>query len=124
MDRKAVVAGLKAYKGIEDDIKSKLRFAREIDKDRAKYKKEAEELRCVRREMISCLNALPQLERECIWDHYIMGDIWVRISQKRNYSEKQVRNIANRGLKQLERLFAGQPRLVRFCRSVKGSNTY
>lgn len=123
MDRKTVVAGLKAYKGIEDDIKSKLRFAREIDKDRAKYKKEVEELRCVRRDMIRCLNDLPQLERECIWDHYIMGHVWLRISQKRNYSEKQIRNIANRGLERLGKSFSGLPRLVKFCRSAEGSNT-
>lgn len=122
MDRKTVIAGLKAYKRIEDDIRHKELFASEVE-DGAQYLKEAEKLRKVKREMIRCMNDLPQLERDCVWSHYIKGDMWVRISQKYAYSERQIRNISNRGIDHLGKSLSRRPDVVRFCRAAKEQDT-
>ena len=122
MDRRMVIAGLKAYKGIETDIRHKELFASEVE-DGAQYLKEAEKLRRVKREIIKCMNDLPQLERDCIWSHYIKGEMWVRISQKYAYSERQVRNISNRGIDRLGKAFSRRSDLARFCRDAEGKDT-
>ena len=122
MDRKIVIAGLKAYKSIEEDAKQKELFAAEVE-DGKQYLKEAEKLRKVKREMIRCMNDLPQLERDCVWSHYIKGEMWVRICQKYAYSERQIRNISNRGIDHLGRSFSRRPDVVRFCRAAKEQDT-
>ena len=122
MDRKTVIAGLRAYKRIEDDIKHKELFASEVE-DGAQYLKEAEKLRRIKREIIRHLNDLPQMERDCIWSHYIKGEMWVRISQKYAYSERQVRNISNRGIDRLGKAFSRRSDLARFCRDAEGKDT-
>lgn len=122
MERKTVVAGLRAYKHIEDDIRQKLMFAREAEDDR-QLLKEADELRNVRREIIRCLNDLPQLERDCIWRHYIQGERWVRICQKYAYSERQIRNISNRGLNRLGSAFSKRANIRRFCAAAETWDT-
>jgi DNA-directed RNA polymerase specialized sigma24 family protein len=119
MDRAMVKAGLRAYKGIDEDIGQKLGFAKE-DEDGKQYVREAEELRRVKREIIRCLNELPQLERDCIWRHYVNGEMWVRICQKYAYSERQIRNISNRGLDRLGKAFSRRAILRRYCQEAKG----
>lgn len=122
MDRRTVIAGLKAYKRIEADIQHKELFAAEVE-DGAQYLKEAEKLRKVKREIIKCMNDLPQLERDCIWSHYIKGEMWVRISQKYAYSERQIRNISNRGIDRLGKAFSRRSDVVQFCRSSVDADT-
>ena len=122
MNRKTVIAGLRAYKRIEEDIRHKELFASEVE-DGARYLAEAEKLRKVKREIIRCLNELPQLERDCIWSHYIKGDFWVRICQKYAYSERQIRNISNRGIDCLGKAFSRRPDVERFCRASEGADT-
>lgn len=122
MERKTVIAGLRAYKDIENDIQQKMLFAKEAGEGGA-YEKEAAMLRRVKLGMIQCLNDLPQLERECIWEHYVKGKLWVWICQKHAYSERQIRNISNRGLNRLGKAFSGRPELARFCARAAARDT-
>lgn len=118
MDRLTVKAGLRAYKHIDEDIRQKLEFAKAAE-DGKQYEREAEELRKVKREFIRCLNELPQLERDCIWRHYVNGEMWVRISTKYAYSERQIRNIAVRGLDRLGKGISRRAVLKRFFQGAK-----
>ncbi len=122
MERKTVIAGLRAYRGIENAINQKMVFAEETE-ERGKYEREASELRRVKSGILQCLNELPQMERDCLWRHYIKGEVWVRICQKYAYSERQIRNISNRGLIRLGIIFSGIPELVRFCEQSEGRDT-
>ena len=118
MERKTVIAGLRAYKGIEDDVRQKIAYAGEVE-DGETYLREAEDLRHIRREIIRCMNELPQLERDCIWRHYIHTEKWVWICRKYAYSERQIRNISNRGLERLGRAFEKQPAVAAFCAGAR-----
>ena len=122
MDRKTVIAGLRAYRSIEQGIKQKMLFAQEVEEG-GKYEREADELRKVKQGIIQCLNDLKQMERDCIWEHYIRGTLWVWICQKHAYSEKQIRNISNRGLDRLGKAFSERPELVRFCQQEAAKDT-
>lgn len=122
MDRKTVIAGLRAYKYIDGNIKSKLLFAQESGEEE-KYEREAAELRSVKRKILAGLNELPQLERDCVWRHYIHGERWVRISRKYAYSEKQIRNISGRGLDRLGKAFDQCGEVARFCRAEEQEDT-
>lgn len=123
MERKTVIAGLRAYKSVERDIKQKMIFAKEAEEG-GEYEREADMLRRVKQGMIRCLNDLPQLERDCIWEHYVKGELWVRICQKHAYSERQIRNISNRGLNRLGKAFSSRPELARFCEQTAAKDTY
>lgn len=123
MDRKTVIAGLRAYRSIESDIRQKMVFAQEAEEG-GEYEKEAAVLRRVKQGMIRCLNDLPQLERDCIWEHYVRGQKWVWICQKHTYSERQIRNISNRGLDRLGKAFSKRPELARFCELTAAKDTY
>lgn len=123
MERKTVIAGLRAYRSIESDIRQKMLFAKEAG-ECGEYKKEAAALGRVKRAMIRCLNDLPQLERDCLWEHYVKGELWVRICQKHAYSERQIRNISNRGLDRLGKSFSKRPELARFCERTAAKDTY
>ena len=122
MDRKIVIAGLKAYRGIEHEISRKMLFAQETNDE--SYEREAETLRKIKQEIIRCLNDLPQLERDCLWEHYVRSELWVRICRKYAYSERQIRNISNRGLDRLGRAISERPELVQFCKTMAGDDTY
>lgn len=119
MDRKTAASVLRAYSGIDRDIKSKMLFAQESG-DRSRYEREADDLRQVKRDIIAALNELPHLERNCLWDHYIKGELWVRISQKYAYSERQIRNIAGSGLDRLVKAFDKRPSVVKFISKTEG----
>lgn len=123
MDRKTVTAGLRAYKRIESDIKQKMLFAREAGEG-GEFEREAEELRKIKREIIRCLNELPQLERDCVWSHYIKGERWVWICRKHAYSERQIRNISARGLDRLGEAFSQRQKVARFCEAAAAKDTY
>ena len=122
MNRKMVIAGLKAYKGIEHEISRKMLFAQETDD--ANYEREAEALRKIKQDIIRCLNDLPQLERDCLWEHYVKNELWVRICRKYAYSERQIRNISNRGLDRLGRAISERPDLMQFCKARADDDTY
>lgn len=123
MKRKTVIAGLRAYRGIENDIRQKMLFAKESGEG-GEYEREAEELCRIKRGIIRCLNDLPQMERDCLWSHYVKGEMWVRICQKHAYSERQIRNISARGLDRLGSAFSRQPELARFCELAEARDTY
>ena len=123
MERKTVIAGLRAYRSIESDIRQKMLFAKEAGEG-GEYEKEAAALGRVKRAMIRCLNDLPQLERDCLWEHYVKGELWVRICQKHAYSDRQIRNISNRGLDRLGKAFSKRPELARFCERTAAKDTY
>ena len=122
-DRQTVRAALEAYRRIEEDIQNKLQFAKEAEEEAEKYASEAEELRTVKREIIRCLNGLPSAERNALYYHYIQGRTWAWVSVKCAYSERQIRNIANRGLDRLSRTFAEVPVMASFCSRIQGRPT-
>lgn len=118
MDRETVKAGLRGYRHIGEDIRQKQAFAEETG-EKEQYEREIRELQAVRREMVRCLNELPTVERDCIWRHYVMGEMWVRICRKYAYSERQIRNISNRGLERLGKALKKSPAAARFCEREK-----
>ena len=122
-DRQAVKAVLTAYRGIEGDIQHKLQFAKEAAEEAEKYASEAEELRTVKREIIRCLNRLPSAERNALYYHYIKGRTWAWVSVKCAYSERQIRNIGNRGLDALSFIFAEVPAMASFRARIQASPT-
>ena len=120
MDRKTLIAGLKAYRDIEARIAQKRTFAQEAG-DPAPYEREIETLRQVKRDMTCCVNALPEKEGASIWEHYIMGETWVRVARKHRYSERHIRNIAARGLEKLGPIVERYPAVVTFCEAHTGA---
>ena len=118
MNRETAKGGLRAYRHIGEDIRQKQAFAEETG-EKAQYEREAAELQTVKREMVRCLNKLPTLERDCIWRHYVLGEMWVRICRKYAYSERQIRNISNRGLDRLAAELKKSPAAARFCERAK-----
>lgn len=121
MNRKTVTAGLKAIKSIDASIARKVAFACDLGMD--EYQDEAERLREIKREMLRCLNELPERGAEYIWRHYIKGEPWAMVCQRSGYSERQIRNIAARGLDTLAESFEAIPHVVRFCESAVSSYT-
>ena len=113
MKRKTVKAALTAYRGIEDEIRQKLQFAQETGEEQ--YEREAAELRTAKLEIIGALNALPQKERNALWYHYIKGWTWTRVAAKCAYSDRQIRNIANKGLDRLAEAFRENETLSDFA---------
>lgn len=123
MERQTVIAGLKAYRGIEEAIQHKLMFAEEAG-DGDQFRQEAEELRRVKKEIIQCLNELPPLEFKAVWYHYIRGEVWAWVSRKCAYSERQIRNISRKGLDRLSGAFEGSPEVAAFCARSEAADTY
>lgn len=121
MDLSTIKAGLRSYKHIDEDIRQKLMFAEEIEavNDGQQYKAEAEELQRVKREMIHTVNELRAIERDCLWRHYVNGEMWARIARRYSYSDRQIRNIANMGLKHLEKLVEKRAVLRRYFLTEK-----
>ena len=119
MKRKTVKAALTAYRGIEDEIRQKLQFAQETGEKQ--YEREAAELRTAKLEIIGALNALPQKERNALWYHYVKGWTWTRVAAKCAYSDRQIRNIANKGLDRLAKALSKSREASDFCvRSAGG----
>lgn len=121
MPQKAVKCALRAFRQIDTDIAAKEEFSK--TEGGSRYAKEAAELKSVKKAIIAALNELPPLERDCIWQHYIRGDSWVRISRKHAYSERQLRNITNRGLQILGKTLLRNEKTRSFCRAVEKQNT-
>lgn len=121
MDLSTIKAGLRSYKHIDEDIRQKLMFAEEVEAANGgqQYKAEAEELQRVKQEMIHTMNDLMTIERDCIWRHYVNGEMWVRIARRYNYSERQIRNIANVGLNHLGKLVSEREALQRYFLAAK-----
>lgn len=113
MKRKTVKAALTEWRGIEEEIRQKIQFAQETGEER--YEREAAELRAAKREIISALNALPQKERNALWYHYIKGWTWTRVAAKCAYSDRQIRNISNKGLDRLAKAFRENGTMSAFC---------
>ena len=120
MDRKAVIAGLRAYRRIDDEIRRKILYANELDSgggsDGDPYRREANDLRTLKREIIRCLNELHGTGGEAILYHYVKGWAWVRVALKYAYSERQIREIAYRALDRLGQAFDASPAVADFCR--------
>lgn len=52
------------------------------------------------------INSLPSVEKNIVYDFHVKGLQWVQISLSVNYSERQCRNICNRGLDNLGKQFS------------------
>lgn len=122
-DRRTVKAALKAYRQIEGDIAHKLQFAAETE-DGERYRHEAAELRTVKTEIIRCLNGLPSTERNALYYHFIKGRTWAWVSARCAYSERQIRNISDRGIDRLVRAFSEAPAMASFLTRMQGSPTF
>ena len=120
MTRETVKAALLAYRDIEETIQQKIVFADESksDADAEKYRQEAANLRTVKREIIACINQLPDRQRSAIYYHFIRGRTWVWTSVKCAYSERQIRNIGSQGLDQLAIAFSDNLTLSDFCAQI------
>lgn len=113
MNRNTVKLALKCFRGIEGEVRQKLIFFHETGDEQ--YQREAEVLRCVKREIVAQLNRLSAVQRSAVWGHYVKGDSWVRVAIKCDYSERQIRNIANDGLDRLADAFSRSGLLAVFC---------
>ena len=119
MDRKTLVAGLKACGRIERRIEQKRAFARETG-DPEPYEREIESLRRIKRDMTRCVSGLPELECAAVWEHFVTGDSWKRVARRHSYSERQMRNIGARGLGKLGAAFDRLPDIAAFCEAHRG----
>jgi len=60
----------------------------------------------IKNEITKEYNKLPFLQKKIIYEFYIQGIHWVSISVRIHYSVTQCKNIRNRGLDKLTRLFS------------------
>lgn len=113
MKRKTVREILTYCRWIEDAIRDYLRLTDETGD--GQYAIFAAQLRAVKLDVISAMNALKQAERNALYYHYIRGQTWVWTANKCNYSERQIRNIANKGIDRLAKAFRENETLSDFA---------
>ncbi|MCL2356625.1 MAG: hypothetical protein FWC70_05615 [Defluviitaleaceae bacterium] len=58
------------------------------------------------------IGRLPHLQRVIVYDFYVHGCKWQDVSQAINYTPRHCKNIRNRALDSLSRLFAGNTLIV------------
>lgn len=80
----------------------------------ANMRRENEKLTAIKGEILSELNALNYREKAVIYDFYIDGLQWERLSQRVNYSPRQCRNIRNIALDRLAKRFEQNKRISRY----------
>jgi DNA-directed RNA polymerase specialized sigma24 family protein len=121
MDKAALKAGLRAYKDIDEEIAYKRLFCEQLtDADEiAACQKQAAETQKAKEQIIKAINHLPTIEKDCIYRHYIKGELWVSISMRHNYQDRQIRQIAYRGLDRLIAEVETCPEAAAFCEKAR-----
>lgn len=94
MTRDDVIWLLRFYGRIDREI----RGARELRLSRDEQERYERELTAAKGEISRALLELPYKERDAVFSHYALGRKWSQIRCRHNYSDKQIRNISNRGL--------------------------
>jgi len=71
-----------------------------------KLQKQNEQLYKLKDEILQGINALPYPQNDIIYDFYIQGFQWIKISAKVHYGETQCKNVRNYALDNLVELFS------------------
>lgn len=96
MERGQVILLLRTYADIDKDIA----FRREMLPDENE-EQEVEFLKKLKKEISHGLCGLPYVQRDSIYRKYVKREKWERIRRSHNYSDRQIRVIANRALTSL-----------------------
>lgn len=101
--------------GISNPVeKAALRIPNAISRSLEILNRENDWLERIGIEIRAAIDRLNYSEKTIILGFYIEGQKWERISARVNYSPRQCKNIRNRALSRLAKLFAQNPAILKF----------
>lgn len=100
MEKQEIIQMLRVFRTSGDEIRMQRRAGSEAD---GNCRMKISELLELRRNVIAALSRLPYTQKDVIWRHYVKGEQWEQIARRHYCSDRQIRNINNKGLDALGR---------------------
>lgn len=94
--------------------KAALKIPQAVSRNLESLNRKNDRLERIGYEIRAAIDRLNYGEKAIILGFYIEGQTWERISARVNYSPRQCKNIRNRALSRLAKLFAQNPAILKF----------